>query len=101
MKLTPGRTAEAMMIAGAVFYMYWFFVEPNPVGMALAVGTLFGGGSFQYRPGPKPVPLVLLFAAVLLALHVFRGSPLAFSGGYLVGAGLPWLVYKLFPRTDS
>jgi len=84
------------MIAGAVFYMYWFFVEPNNTGMALAVGTLLGGASFQYRPDPKPLGLALVFAAVLLAVHAWRGNPLAYAGGYLVGAGLPWLVYRLF-----
>ncbi len=96
MKLSADRTAEAMMIAGAVFYMYWFFVEPNNTGMALAVGTLLGGASFQYRPDPKPLGLALAFAAVLLAIHAWRGNPLAYGGGYLVGAGLPWLAYRLF-----
>ena len=100
MKLTPERTCEAMMLAGAVFYMYWAFVEPNTTGTALAVGTLLGGASFQYRPRPRPLTLALVFAAVLLVVHALYGNPLAFGGGYLVGAGLPWIVYR-FARPEK
>ncbi|WP_457638129.1 hypothetical protein [Oceanithermus sp.] len=98
MKLTPERTCEAMMLAGAVFYMYWVFVEPNSTGTALAVGTLLGGASFQYRPEPRPLWLALAFAAILLVFHFLYGDPLAFSGGYLVGAGLPWFVHRFLAQ---
>ncbi|WP_457631618.1 hypothetical protein [Oceanithermus sp.] len=94
MKLTPERACEAMMLAGAVFYMYWYFVEPNGTGMALAVGTLLGGASFQYRPRPRSLTIAIVFAVVLLVFHTLYGDPLAFGGGYLVGAGLPWFVYR-------
>jgi hypothetical protein len=101
MRLSAERTTRAMMIAGAVFYVYWTFAEPSPAGQALAVGTLFGGASFTYAPRPRPIPFVLAFAAVLLAVHLLRGAPLLFAEGYAVGAGLPWLVYRFAPRHDA
>ncbi|HGY09397.1 MAG TPA: hypothetical protein ENK37_04995 [Oceanithermus profundus] len=101
MRLSAERTTRAMMIAGAVFYVYWTFVEPSPVGQALAVGTLFGGASFNYDPGPRPIPFVLGFAALLFAVHLWRGAPLPFAEGYLVGAGLPWLIHRFAPRHDA
>jgi len=101
MKLTPERTCEAMMLAGAVFYMYWAFVEPNATGMTLAVGTLLGGASFQYRPQPRPLTIAIVFAVVLLVFHALYGDPLTLAGGYTVGAGLPWLVYRFLPAKIS
>ncbi|WP_456410929.1 hypothetical protein [Oceanithermus sp.] len=99
MKLSPERTTRAMMMAGAIFYFYWTFVEPSPGGQALAVGTLFGGASFGYGPKPRAVPFVLGFAALLFALHLWRGQPVLFAEGYLIGAGLPWLIYRFAPRS--
>ncbi|WP_456446106.1 hypothetical protein [Oceanithermus sp.] len=101
MRLSAERTTRAMMIAGAVFYVYWTFVEPSAAGQALAVGTLFGGASFSYAPRPRPIPFVLGFAAVLFVVHLLRGAPLLFAEGYAVGAGLPWLIHRFAPRHDT
>ena len=101
MKLSAERTTRAMMIAGAVFYLYWTFVEPSAAGQALAVGTLFGGAAFSYDPTPRPVPLVLALGAALLVLHLFRGEPLLLLEGFAVGAGLPWLIHRFAPRHDA
>ncbi|GEM_PF-141491 len=97
-QLSAERASEALMTAGGVFYLYWFFGRPNPTGLALAVGTLLGAASLRYRPSPKPLSISIGLAAILFFIHLWRGNPLAFAGGYLVGIGFPWLIYRIYKK---
>ena len=64
----PDRLSQALSLLGIAGYVYFLWFRPNQEGLALALG---------------------------LFLQLFYGHPWAFLLGGLLGAGLPYALYRL------
>ncbi|GAB5601620.1 hypothetical protein FJNA_01440 [Thermus sp. FJN-A] len=93
--MDPNRLARALTFLGAAVYVYFLFLRPNQEGMALAVGLLLGASALAYGEKPFVVPLFAGLWGVLFLLQLLFGHPLPFLLGGLLGAGLPYLRYRL------
>ncbi len=97
-RLDAKRISEALVWAAAIFYLYWFFGNPNPAGSGVAIGMLFGAWSVQYRPAPRVQPFIAGMGLVLFLVHAVYGTPLAYLVGAALGLGLPYVAYRLTPK---
>jgi len=59
------------------------------------VGLFVGAMTLAYGEKPFPVPFFLGLYALLLLLQLLFGHPLPFLLGGVLGAGLPYLAYRL------
>ena len=74
----PDRLSQALSLLGIAGYVYFLWFRPNQEGLALALGLALGGAAVAY--GERPF---------------FYGPPWAFLLGGLLGAGLPYALYRL------
>ncbi|WP_117238218.1 hypothetical protein [Thermus sediminis] len=93
--MDPNRLSQALSLLGVAAYAYFLWFRPSQEGIALALGLALGGASLAYRERPFPVPLFLGLFALLLLLQTLFGHPLYYLLGGALGAGLPYLVYRL------
>jgi hypothetical protein len=74
-------------------------MQPSDFGRVLGMGLALGGSSFNYtQTKPFVVPLFALMALLILALRYTDGQWFSYLGGLGVGAGGPYLMYRLGRR---
>ncbi|WP_448567429.1 hypothetical protein [Thermus sp.] len=93
--MEPGRLSQVLSLLGVALYAYFLWFRPSQEGIALALGLALGGAALAYGEKPFPVPFFLGLFALLGLLQLFYGHPLFFLLGGLLGAGLPYLAYRL------
>lgn len=93
--MDPNRLAQALSLLGVAGYAYFLWFRPSQEGIALALGLALGGAAFGYGERPFPVPLFLGLFALYVLLQVLFGHPFFALAGGLLGAGLPYLRYRL------
>ena len=63
--------------------------------LSLLLGLALGGAAVAYGERPFLVPLFAVLYGGILFLQLFYGHPWAFLLGGLLGAGLPYALYRL------
>jgi hypothetical protein len=100
-RLAPERVAQAITLAGVIAATWFYFVAHSDFGAALAVAALVGSGVVQYGSGkPFPIPLFAIVLSLLLLVETINGKIVAVLLGAALGAGLPYLAYRLW-RSDE
>lgn len=95
--MSPQRLAQTFTTAGLIGCVLFWFLLPSDFGRVLGIGLAMGGSSFQYPKDQRPfvVPLFAGLAVLILALRFTDGQWLSCLLGLGVGAGVPYVVYKL------
>lgn len=94
--MSPQRLAQVFTTAGLIGCLWFWFLQPSDFGRVLGMGLALGGSSVIYHQGkPFVVPLLALLALLILALRYTDGQWLSYLLGLGVGAGLPYLMYRL------
>ncbi|ADR36778.1 hypothetical protein Ocepr_1321 [Oceanithermus profundus DSM 14977] len=87
--MTPTKLKGLLVWAALLLSLYWSLVEPDPQGLALALGLLLGAGSLIYRTGVELVVPVALLALAVGVLEVQNGRLAPYLLGFLVGLFAP------------
>lgn len=100
--LTPPRVAHTLTLAGIIGAAWFYLVQHNEFGIALAVTTLVGSGVVQYGSGkPFVVPLLLILLILLVGVQLVDGKLAAALIGAGLGTGLPYLAYRRSKHESS
>ena len=84
--MSPGKLKNLLTWAALLLLAYWSFIQPDPEGLAFALGLLLGTGSLILRGGN--VELVVAVALLALAvglLELKNGVGPAYALGLLSG----------------
>ena len=87
--MTPAKLKGLLVWAALLLSLYWSLIEPNPEGLALALGLLLGAGSLLFRTGVELVVPVALLALAVGVLEVRDGRLAPYLMGLLVGLFAP------------
>ena len=95
--MSPQRLAQTFTTAGLIGCVFFWFLQPSDFGRVLGMGLALGGSSLHYPNGEKPIaiPLFAGLAALILILRYTDGQWLSYLLGLGVGAGVPYLMYRL------
>jgi len=87
--MTPAKLKSLLVWASLLLSLYWSLIEPNPEGLALALGLLLGAGSLLYRGGVELVVPVALLALAVGVLEIRNGLFTPYLMGLLTGLFTP------------